>query len=124
MRLAPWRSDRHRLSLLLGFGPGVALLAPLIAMIMLPLLLVFHPPGVAVAMCLLCCIPEHGLRFESCSIHACRSDLLRGAEPLDRQLAAIPCRVLSGVPALVLLMLEAVTMDIVPPSARSALPIS
>jgi hypothetical protein len=51
MRLAPWRSDRHRLSLLLGFGPGVALLAPLIAMIMLPLLLVFHPPGVAVAMC-------------------------------------------------------------------------
>jgi CBS-domain-containing membrane protein len=35
------------LSLLLGFGPGVAMLAALTAMIMLPLLRVFHPPGVA-----------------------------------------------------------------------------
>jgi hypothetical protein len=51
MRLAPWRSDRHRLSLLLGFGPNVALLAPRIAMIVLPLPRVFHPPVVAVAMC-------------------------------------------------------------------------
>jgi CBS-domain-containing membrane protein len=39
------------LSALLGFGPGVALLAALTAMIMLPLLRVFHPPGVALAMC-------------------------------------------------------------------------
>jgi hypothetical protein len=39
------------LSVLLGFGPGVALLAALAAMIMLPLLRVFHPPGVALAMC-------------------------------------------------------------------------
>src|SRR6202011_4983418 len=39
------------LSVLLGFGPGVALLAALTAMIMLPLLRVFHPPGVALAMC-------------------------------------------------------------------------
>jgi hypothetical protein len=35
------------LSVLVGFGPGVALLAALTAMIMLPLLQVFHPPGVA-----------------------------------------------------------------------------
>jgi HPP family len=39
------------LSVLVGFGPGVALLAALTAMIMLPLLRVFHPPGVALAMC-------------------------------------------------------------------------
>jgi CBS-domain-containing membrane protein len=39
------------LSVLLGLGPGVALLAALTAMIMLPLLRVFHPPGVALAMC-------------------------------------------------------------------------
>lgn len=39
------------LSVLIGFGPGVALLAALSAMIMLPLLRVFHPPGVALAMC-------------------------------------------------------------------------
>ena len=39
------------LSALIGFGPGVALLAALTAMIMLPLLRVFHPPGVALAMC-------------------------------------------------------------------------
>ena len=39
------------LSALLGFGPGVALLAALTAMIMLPLLRIFHPPGVALAMC-------------------------------------------------------------------------
>jgi hypothetical protein len=39
------------LSVLLGFGPGVALLAALSAMILLPLLRVFHSPGVALAMC-------------------------------------------------------------------------
>jgi CBS-domain-containing membrane protein len=39
------------LSVLFGFGPGVALLAALTAMIMLPLLRVLHPPGVALAMC-------------------------------------------------------------------------
>jgi CBS-domain-containing membrane protein len=39
------------LSALLGFGPGVALLAALTAMIILPLLRVFHPPAVALAMC-------------------------------------------------------------------------
>jgi len=39
------------LSALLGFGPGIALLAALTAMIILPLLRVFHPPGVALAMC-------------------------------------------------------------------------
>jgi hypothetical protein len=42
---------RTVLSVLLGFGPGVALLAALTAMIMLPLLRVSHPPGVALAMC-------------------------------------------------------------------------
>jgi HPP family len=39
------------LSVLVGFSPGVASLAALTAMIMLPLLRVFHPPGVASAMC-------------------------------------------------------------------------
>jgi CBS-domain-containing membrane protein len=39
------------LSLLLGFGPGVAMLAALTAVIMLPLLRVYHPPGIALAMC-------------------------------------------------------------------------
>jgi CBS-domain-containing membrane protein len=38
-------------SVLLGFGPGIALLAALTAMIILPLLRVFHPPAVALAMC-------------------------------------------------------------------------
>jgi CBS-domain-containing membrane protein len=38
-------------SVLLGFGPGAALLAALTAMIILPLLRVFHPPAVALAMC-------------------------------------------------------------------------
>jgi glycerol-3-phosphate acyltransferase PlsY len=38
-------------SVLLGFGPGIALLAALTAMIILPLLRVFHPPGVTSAMC-------------------------------------------------------------------------
>jgi hypothetical protein len=40
------------LGLLLGFGPSVAMLAALTAAIMLPLLRVFHPPGIALAMCL------------------------------------------------------------------------
>ncbi|WP_225705848.1 HPP family protein [Bradyrhizobium cenepequi] len=39
------------LSVVLGFGPGTALLAALAAMIILPLLRVFHPPAVALAMC-------------------------------------------------------------------------
>ena len=38
------------LTLLLGFGPEVAVLAALAAMIALPLLRIFHPPGVALAM--------------------------------------------------------------------------
>ena len=38
------------LSMFLGFGPGVAMTAALAAMIALPLLRVFHPPGVALAM--------------------------------------------------------------------------
>jgi CBS-domain-containing membrane protein len=38
-------------SLVLGSGAGVAMLAALAAMIMLPLLRVFHPPGTALAMC-------------------------------------------------------------------------
>jgi CBS domain-containing membrane protein len=38
-------------SLVLGSGAGVAMLAALTAMIMLPLLRVFHPPGTALAMC-------------------------------------------------------------------------
>ena len=38
-------------SVLLGLGPGTALLAALTAMIILPLLRVFHPPAVALAMC-------------------------------------------------------------------------
>jgi CBS domain-containing membrane protein len=37
--------------LYLGPGAGVAVLAALAAMIMLPLLRVFHPPGAALAMC-------------------------------------------------------------------------
>ena len=36
---------------LLGFGPGAALLAALTAMIMLALLRIFRPPGVALATC-------------------------------------------------------------------------
>jgi CBS domain-containing membrane protein len=39
------------LSLTVGFGPGMAMLAALIAVIMLPLLRVFHPPAIALAMC-------------------------------------------------------------------------
>src|SRR5882672_6412436 len=74
------------LSVLIGFGPGVALLAALTAMIMLPLLRVFHPPGVALAMC-----PSVALRSMVCdsgraAIYAYRGGLLRGAEPLGRQL--------------------------------------
>ena len=38
------------LSLLLGFGPDVAVPAALGAMIALPLMRIFHPPGVALAM--------------------------------------------------------------------------
>jgi CBS-domain-containing membrane protein len=38
------------LSMFLGFGPGVAMAAALTALIALPLLRVFHPPGVALAM--------------------------------------------------------------------------
>ena len=38
-------------SLVLGSGAGVAMLAALAAMIMLPLLRVFHPPAAALAMC-------------------------------------------------------------------------
>ena len=79
------------LSVLVGFGPGVALLAALTAMIMLPLLRLFHPPGVALATCpaLLHCgamVCDSG----RAAIHACRGDLLRGAEPLGQHLAAIP----------------------------------
>jgi len=38
-------------SLVLGFGPGVAMLAALSAAILLPLLRIVHPPGIALAMC-------------------------------------------------------------------------
>jgi CBS-domain-containing membrane protein len=38
-------------TLLFGFDPEVAMLAALTAVIMLPLLRVFHPPGIALAMC-------------------------------------------------------------------------
>src|SRR6201981_2998103 len=38
-------------SLVLGSGAGVAMLATLAVMIMLPLLRVFHPPAAALAMC-------------------------------------------------------------------------
>ena len=38
------------LTLLLGFGPGIAMLAALTALITLPLLRAYHPPGVALAM--------------------------------------------------------------------------
>jgi CBS domain-containing membrane protein len=38
------------LSLFLGFGPGVAMMAVLTALITLPLLRAYHPPGVALAM--------------------------------------------------------------------------
>ena len=38
------------LSMFLGCGPGVAMAAALTALIALPLLRVFHPPGIALAM--------------------------------------------------------------------------
>jgi CBS-domain-containing membrane protein len=38
------------LSLILGFGPVTAMVAALTALIILPLLRVYHPPGVALAM--------------------------------------------------------------------------
>ena len=38
------------LSMLLGFGPGVAMVAAITALIALPLLRAYHPPGVALAM--------------------------------------------------------------------------
>ena len=41
---------RSGLSVLLGFGPGVALLPALAAMIAPPLLRIFHPPGIALVM--------------------------------------------------------------------------
>jgi hypothetical protein len=70
--------------------PGGALLAALTAVIMLPLLRVFHPPGVALAMCpallhsgtwfaILVVLP-----FTLAAVISC------GAEPLGQQLAAIP----------------------------------
>jgi CBS-domain-containing membrane protein len=39
------------LTMFLGFGPGVAIVAALTALIVLPLLRVFHPPAIALAMC-------------------------------------------------------------------------
>jgi CBS-domain-containing membrane protein len=39
------------LALLLGFGPEVATLAALTSALVLPLLRVLHPPGIALAMC-------------------------------------------------------------------------
>jgi CBS-domain-containing membrane protein len=38
------------LSFAFGFGPGIAMAAALIALIALPLLRAYHPPGVALAM--------------------------------------------------------------------------
>jgi CBS-domain-containing membrane protein len=38
------------LSMLLGFGPGVAIVASLTTLIVLPSLRAFHPPGIALAM--------------------------------------------------------------------------
>jgi CBS-domain-containing membrane protein len=38
------------LSMFLGVGPGVAIVAALTALIVLPLLRGFHPPGIALAM--------------------------------------------------------------------------
>src|SRR5258708_3778297 len=45
------RQSAPSLACLLGLGPGVALLPALTAMIMLHLLRVLHPPGLALAMC-------------------------------------------------------------------------
>ena len=39
------------LTLLFGFGPAVAVLAALVALVVLPVLRAFHPPAVALAMC-------------------------------------------------------------------------
>jgi hypothetical protein len=50
-----------------------------------------HPPARSVAFRSMVC--DSG----RVAIHACRGDLLRGAEPLRQQLAAIPCAVLSCV---------------------------
>lgn len=38
------------LTALFGFGPGIAMLAALAALVVLPLLRAYHPPGVALAM--------------------------------------------------------------------------
>jgi CBS-domain-containing membrane protein len=68
------------LSVLLGFGPGVALLAALTAVIMLPLLRVFHPPrnrsgDVPCFAALRSMVCDSG----GATIYACRGDLSRGA---------------------------------------------
>jgi CBS-domain-containing membrane protein len=49
------------LTLLFGFGPAVAVLAALVALVVLPVLRAFHPPAVALAM------------SPPCSIRACGS---------------------------------------------------
>jgi hypothetical protein len=50
-RLAPWRGDRHGTQRASWLRSWCSVAGGLTAMIMLPLLRVFHPPGVALAMC-------------------------------------------------------------------------
>lgn len=54
------------LSLLVGFGPGVAMLAAIASLVVLPLLRAYHPPGIALAMFPPLLIPAGGLRFRPC----------------------------------------------------------
>jgi hypothetical protein len=77
------------LGLLVGFGPSVAILAALTAVIMLPLLRVFHPPGTALAMCP--ALLHSGAWFPVdvvAAIYAGHGDLFGTVEPLTQQLAA------------------------------------
>jgi hypothetical protein len=53
------------LSMFLGVGPGVAIVAALTALIVLPLLRAFIPPASLWRCILRCCIPGHGLQFRS-----------------------------------------------------------
>jgi CBS-domain-containing membrane protein len=80
------------LSLFLGFGPGIATVAALIALIVLPLLRAYHPPGVALAM--YPPLSHPGVWFAvqvALPVHTGRGDLRRPHDPAAAQLATISC---------------------------------
>jgi hypothetical protein len=73
------------LSWFLGVGPGIAMMAALAALIALPLLRAYHPPGVTLAMYPPLLHP--GLWFAvQVVLPFCRTD-----EPAAARLATIPC---------------------------------